>query len=189
MTRINQETGQLEFDGFVRCDQSMDDDFIVGEWYQTSNEIGIQDETGYNYGQFSNVYFELMKTERLPLVVINKYMKIYRFDSFLPTSVYNKQILGISEKEEVVQSAELTMATKTFYQTVTMLSALHYSNLLMKEEQLVDATDWVIQAVTNEIIKLMGYPKSDFTTTTVTDAIRNYGSFNKDIRQIIEGTI
>jgi hypothetical protein len=68
-----------------------------------------------------------------------------------------------------------------------MLSALHYSNLLMKEEQLVDATDWVIQAVTNEIIKLMGYPKSDFTTTTVTDAIRNYGSFNKDIRQIIEG--
>jgi hypothetical protein len=189
MTRVNQETGKLEFDGYVRCDQSTDSDFIVGKWYEASSEHGVKDETGYNYGQYSKIYFELMETERLPLVVINKYMKIYRFDSFLPTSVYNKQILGIAEKEDVVQSSELTMATKTFYQTVTMLSALHYSNLLMKEEQLVDATDWVIQAVTNEIIKLMGYPKSDFTTTTVTDAIRNYGSFNKDIRQIIEGTI
>jgi hypothetical protein len=83
----------------------------------------------------------------------------------------------------------LIQAIKTFYQTTSVLKSLQQANPLMNNEQLTENTDWIVDAIINQIISIMDYPKTDFVFITIFDAIRNDGSFGADVREKIEGDI
>ena len=108
-------------------------------------------------------------------------------DMFLPSDLIPYE--EPPTQPEPITDSLLLRATNTFYQTTSVLESLQLANPLMSDEQLLQSTDWMVDAVINEIITDMGYPNTDFVFTTILDAIRNDGSFGTDVREMIEGDI
>lgn len=181
MTKINQENGTLEFDGYVRCSESEDADFTVGKLYRANSLTGVQDNDEYNYGGCEQkIWGESLLANRIPLSVVNRYMNVmgYSFDEFLQS------------EQKAIQTQPDTSdsrAKSTYYELLKILSVLEQANPLMSEDQLIEQTGWVVESVIDKIISLMGYPKSDFVFGVILDAIRDYDNFNSIRNKIEDG--
>ena len=182
MTRINQETGKLEFEGFVLCDKTNMKNFISGEWYRISDS-GLIDNVGRVWGSTGNTkYITKLLTHRNPLTFINDYMSCYR----VHFSDYSSQsYLNTSPKED---SLDTKRAEKIYNQFLSILQSLKLSNPFMAQYQLRDNTNWVCGSVINKIVRIMGYPESDSVLEMIYECITEEETF-QDVRDKIEGDI
>jgi len=177
MTRVNQETGELEFKGFARCSMTYKKDFTVGKWYVISDK-GLFDDEQYLWGQFSHEYKNRLLYQRTPLAVINGYMSAFsvEFDEYVPTP-----------NTSPIQNLSSTRKAKEIYnQFLSILHFLKSSNQFMTENQLRSSTDWICDLVVDEIITAMDYPESDFIYESLYEGFRQEETF-QEVRDKIEG--
>lgn len=80
----------------------------------------------------------------------------------------------------------LQLSKKVYTQLLNVLYALEQSNQLMSEDQLIDETGFVIDAVADRVAKLMGYPQNDFVLFTISECLVDRKPFS-EMREMVEG--